>query len=82
VIATQPVIEEEDQYGNLETSDNSTVVTASLSSGLADDKVDGDATLTGLTLNKAGGYGLTISGDGPGVNAVFTVLPKARNVVG
>ena len=26
--ATQPVIYEEDQYGNLETGDNSTVVTA------------------------------------------------------
>ncbi len=31
--ATQPVIYEEDQYGNLETGDNSTVVTASLASG-------------------------------------------------
>jgi hypothetical protein len=30
---TQPVIEEEDQYGNLETGDDSTVVTAALSSG-------------------------------------------------
>ena len=30
----QPVIEEEDQYGNIETSDNSTVVTASLESGV------------------------------------------------
>ncbi|MFI5456840.1 MAG: hypothetical protein ACHRXM_15455 [Isosphaerales bacterium] len=31
--ATQPVIDEEDQFGNLETGDNSTVVTASLGSG-------------------------------------------------
>ena len=31
--ATQPVIYEEDQYGNLETGDNGTVVTASLASG-------------------------------------------------
>jgi hypothetical protein len=31
---TQPVIEEVDQYGNLETGDNSTVVTASLGSGI------------------------------------------------
>ena len=30
---TQPVIDELDQYGNLETSDNSTVITASLSFG-------------------------------------------------
>ena len=31
--ATQPVIYEEDRFGNLETGDNSTLVTASLSSG-------------------------------------------------
>ena len=31
--ATQPVITEEDQYGNVETGDNSTQVTASLASG-------------------------------------------------
>ena len=31
--STQPVITEEDQYGNVETNDNSTVVTASLVSG-------------------------------------------------
>ena len=30
---TQPVVYEEDQYGNLETSDNTTVVTAYLSTG-------------------------------------------------
>ena len=31
--ATQPVIYEEDRFGNLETADNSTVVTAALESG-------------------------------------------------
>ncbi len=31
--ATQPVVYEEDQFGNLETGDNSTVVTATLESG-------------------------------------------------
>ena len=31
--AIQPVVYEEDQYGNLETGDNSTVVTAALASG-------------------------------------------------
>ena len=31
--ATQPVIDEEDQFGNVETGDNSTIVTASLASG-------------------------------------------------
>jgi hypothetical protein len=31
--ATQPVIQEEDQYGNVETADSSTMVTASLASG-------------------------------------------------
>ncbi len=32
--AIQPVIEEEDQYGNIETSDNSTVISVSLESGV------------------------------------------------
>ncbi len=40
----QPVVEEEDQYGNLETSDNSTVVTATLESGTG--PLEGTTTVT------------------------------------
>ena len=45
--ATQIVIDEEDQYGNLETADNSTVLTASL--------VSGSGTLTGTQMTLSGG---------------------------
>jgi len=69
--ATQPVIYEEDQYGNLETGDNSTQVTAALESGsgalLGTLKVTvsgGIATFTNLADNTAG----TIS-------LVFTSVP-------
>ncbi len=62
---TQPVIEEEDQYGNLETSDNSTVVTASLSSGAGPLEGASSATVVGglavfsnLAENKAGSIAL------------------------
>jgi probable HAF family extracellular repeat protein len=58
--ATQPVIYEEDKFGNLETGDNSTVVTASLQSGsgplqgtAAATLVGGVARLTGLSDNQA-----------------------------
>ena len=40
----QPVIDEEDQYGNLETGDNSTVVTATLESGIG--PLEGTTTAT------------------------------------
>ena len=58
--ATQPVIYEEDQYGNVETGDNSTVVTAALATGtgpLQGTKtatvVGGIATFTNLADNTA-----------------------------
>ncbi len=35
VFAPSPVIDEEDQFGNLETTDNSTVITAAPSAGAA-----------------------------------------------
>ena len=57
---TQPVVYEEDQYGNLETGDNSTVVTASLASGTGPLQgtttvtvSGGVATFTNLADNKA-----------------------------
>ncbi len=79
----QPVIEEEDQYGNLETGDSSTVVAASLASGTGPlqgttsvTMKDGVATFTNLTdstietitLNFSGG-GLTV---GPTTSIVVT----------
>ena len=58
---TQPVLMEEDQFGNLEMSDDSTVVTAALGSGpgplqgtTAATLSDGVATFTNLADNKAG----------------------------
>ncbi len=46
-LATEPVIYEEDRFGNLETNDNSTVITAALSSG--------NGPLTGATATVKGG---------------------------
>ena len=58
--ATQPVIDEQDQFGNLETGDNSTVVTVALNSGsgplqgtLTATVSGGVATFTNLSDNKA-----------------------------
>ena len=67
----QPVIEEEDQYGNVETSDNSTVITATLESGtgplqgtITATVSGGVATFTNLAENTAGTISLAFSGDG------------------
>jgi len=69
--ATQPVIYEEDQFGDLETGDNSTVVTAVLSSGTgplqgtaAIAVSGGVATFTNLADNKAGSISLGFTGAG------------------
>ena len=58
--ANQPVVYEEDQYGNLETSDNHTVITASLATGVGPLEgksiatvSGGIATFVGLADNKA-----------------------------
>ena len=66
--STQPVVDEEDQYGNLETGDNSTLVTAALSSsggrlmGNATVLVrDGVATFSGLGAETAGATALVFS---------------------
>ena len=65
---TQPVVYEEDQYGNLETGDNSTIVTATLASGtgqlLGTTTVTvsgGVATFTNLADNKAGTISLNFT---------------------
>ena len=58
--ATQPVVVEEDAYGNIETADTTTVVTAALSEGAGPLRgtttakvVGGVATFTNLADNKA-----------------------------
>ncbi len=69
--ATQPVIYEEDQYGNLETGDNSTVVTAALNTGsgplqgtLTATVSGGIATFTNLSDNKAETISLKFTSSG------------------
>ena len=68
---TQPVIAEEDQYGNLETGDNSTQVTVSLASGTGPLKgttkvtvAGGIATFAGLYDDTAETISLNFSGGG------------------
>ncbi len=74
----------EDRFGNTVTSETGSVtgldrkrIGGALGGATGAPFVDGVATLTGLTLNKAGGYGLTISGDGlsAAVSSAFTVTP-------
>ena len=69
--STQPVIVEEDQFGNLETGDNGTMVTASLGSGIGPllgtttaTMTGGVATLAGLADDTAGTIVLDYSGGG------------------
>ena len=68
--SSQPVLYEEDQYGNLETGDNSTVVTAVLSSGTGPLQgttaivVGGVASFAGLADNKAETITLRFTGGG------------------
>jgi virginiamycin B lyase len=80
--ATQPVVYEEDAYGNVETGDNSTVVTAALASGAgplqgttAVTVSGGVATFTNLADNKAETLTLQFSGGG------FTSVPSSSIVV-
>jgi hypothetical protein len=80
--STQPVDYEEDAYGNLETGDNSTVVTAGLASGLGPLQgttsvtvAHGVAMFTNLADNKAETLSLEFSGGGP------TSVPSSSIVV-
>ena len=80
--ATQPAVEEVDQYGNVETGDNSTVITAELSSGAGPLQgtttatvSDGVAAFTNLADNKAGSIALKFTG------GVFTSAPTSSIVV-
>ena len=84
--ATQPVVYIEDPSGNLETTDNTTVVTASLSSGsgplggtVTATAVGGIATFTNLDDILAETISLKFSGDGlsAGPSTSITVSPAA-----
>ena len=68
-LAIQPVIREEDQFGNLEIGDNSTVISVSLAGGTGTlhgtaTVSGGVATFTGLTDDTAGTFTLKFTGSG------------------
>ncbi len=70
-LATQPVIDEVDRFGNLETGDNSTMITASIASGSGPLQgtttatvAGGVATFANLADDVAGAVTLDFSGDG------------------
>ena len=78
------VVAAEDRFGNVVASQTGTVSVAlasgtggSLGGPASAPLVSGVATLNGLTLNKAGGYTLELSGAGlaPAVSGSFTVTP-------
>ena len=83
----------EDQYGNVETGDNSDVVTAALANNptgatlggtLSVTVSQGVATFSGLTLTKAAaGYTLGVSSTSPGsaTSSAITVTPAAATQV-
>ncbi len=86
--ATEPVVYEEDQFGNLITSDNSSVVTATLGSGsgplqgtVTATVVAGVATFTNLADDKAETITLAFSGDklAPATSTSIVVNPAAAS---
>ena len=90
--ATQPQIFEVDQYGNLETTDNFTAITAALASGngpLQGTSIStvsgGVATFAGLADNRAGTISLNFSGAGlsagPTNNVFITPAAAAALVI-
>jgi streptogramin lyase len=85
-LAIQPVIYEEDQYGNLVTDDNSTPVTVSLASGAGSLQgaqsvtvQGGVATFNSLDENTAGKFSLQFAGGGfsPVSSEPIVVTPAA-----
>jgi len=81
-LASQPVISEEDAYGNVETGDNSTLITAALASGVGPLQgttsvtvSGGVATFTNLADNKAETITLQFTGGG------LTSVPSSSIVV-
>ncbi len=87
--AVQPVIDVEDQYGNVATGDNSTVVTVSLASGngtvvgtLTATAVAGVATFTNLGENTAGNITLEFSTTGniaPAISGMIAISPASAS---
>jgi Bacterial Ig-like domain (group 3)/FG-GAP-like repeat len=88
-LATVPVVEEEDQYGNLETTDNATVVTAKPASGVgplqgATATVSGGvATFSNLADTKAETVSFKFSGAGVPLTVTSTpvVVGKATPTI-
>ena len=91
-LATGPVVYELDQYGNLETADNSTAITASLGSGNGQLRGTTTATLSGgvasfvgLTDNAAGIISLNFAGAGftagPSNNVFINPAAPAQLVI-
>ncbi len=85
-LAVQPVIDVDDQFGNLETSDSSTVVSVSLAGGLGlpDGTTsvtveNGVAVFTDLFVTIAGTIALDFSGDGlsSGPSSTIVVSPAS-----
>ncbi len=81
-LATQPVIDEEDQYGNLLTGDNTTTITVYLGSGagplegtLTADVTGGVATFSGIADRVAGTISLQFTGAG------LTTIPSVPIVI-
>ncbi len=90
--ATQPVVYEVDQYGNLETGDSSTMITASLASGngtlvgtTTATLSGGVATFVGLEDNIAGPISLSFAGGGftvgPSNNVFISAGPATQLVI-
>ena len=93
VFATQSVVLEEDEFGNPETSDNSTVITASLASGTGSlhgvttaTVSGGVATFSGLAENTAGTISLMFTGPGsssvPSATIVVSPATASKLVIG
>ena len=91
VLTTQPVIYEEDQYGNLENDDSSTVVTAigasssvQVSGGTSITLVDGYGTFTSLAVNTAGSVAVEFTGAGitsPATTSIAVSAASASKLV-
>ena len=87
VLSTQPVVDEEDQYGNLESGDHSAVVTVSIAGDVGLLQGTTSATLTGgvatftkLADDKAQVIKIQASGAGliAAVTNAITVAPQRR----
>ena len=87
-LAVQPVIDEKDQFGNLETGDNTTVITATISTGpgsllgtVTATVVGGVATFTGLGDQTAGTITVAFSSGSlvPATTGNIVISPAAAS---